>query len=158
MSTEITAISLYRELLADIKLRVRQAQHQAALSANAEMVLMYWDIGRMIAARQEREGWGSGVIPRLAVDLKNELPEEKGFSERNIGRMIAFFRAYAILPQPVAKLEPKDAVLLEPVNSAPATVVPQPVAQTSNPYMFPSLQRTVAQIPWGHNIVLIEKL
>ena len=48
------------------------------------------------------------VIPRLAADLKNELPEEKGFSERNIGYMIRFAREYGappILQQPVAKLE-----------------------------------------------------
>jgi hypothetical protein len=49
---------------------------------------MYWDIGRMIHQRQKEKGWGAGVIPRLAVDLKNELPEVKGFSERNIGYMI----------------------------------------------------------------------
>ena len=35
MSTELT---LYRDLLGDIKARVRAAQHQAALSANAEMI------------------------------------------------------------------------------------------------------------------------
>jgi hypothetical protein len=38
------------------------------------MIAMYWDIGRLIAAGQEKEGWGAGVIPRLAADLKNELP------------------------------------------------------------------------------------
>ena len=38
-------LTLYRDLLADIKTRVRQAQHRAALSANAEMLLLYWDIG-----------------------------------------------------------------------------------------------------------------
>ena len=107
MSTEIT---LYRELLGDIKTRVRQAQHKAMLSANAEMILMYWDIGRMIAARQEREGWGAGVIPRLAVDLKNELPEEKGFSDTNLKRMVQFSREYPTLfpigARPVAKLPP----------------------------------------------------
>ena len=53
-------LTLYRDLLGDIKTRVRQAQHRAALAANAEMILMYWDIGRMIAARQEKEGWGRG--------------------------------------------------------------------------------------------------
>jgi hypothetical protein len=37
------------------------------------------------------EGWGAGVIPRLARDLHNELPEEKGFSERNIKQMLAFY-------------------------------------------------------------------
>ena len=87
-------LALYHHLLGDIKARVRQAQHRAVLSANAEMILMYWDIGRMIAARQEQEGWGAGVIPRLAVDLKNELPEHKGFSQSNIKRMVRFWEAY----------------------------------------------------------------
>ncbi len=73
---ELTA---YYELLSDIKVRVRQAQIKAALSANAMMIWLYWDIGRMIADRQAEQGWGAKVIPRLAVDLKNELPEEKAF-------------------------------------------------------------------------------
>jgi hypothetical protein len=62
----------------------------------------------MIDDRQRQEGWGTAVIPRLARELHNELPEEKGYSERNIGRMIAFYRSYPnpadIFPQPVAKM------------------------------------------------------
>jgi len=71
------------------------------------MIAMYWDIGRMIHQRQQMEGWGSGVIPRLVRDIRNELPEVKGFSERNIGYMIRFAREYGtspILQRPVAKL------------------------------------------------------
>lgn len=73
------------------------------------MLAMYWDVGRMIARRQKTEGWGAGVIPLLSRDIRNELPDVKGFSERNIGRMIAFYREYPqdepILPRPVAKLD-----------------------------------------------------
>ena len=52
---------------------------KTALAPNqtSEMIAMYWDIGCMIAACQKEEGWGAGVIPRLAVDLKNELPKQK---------------------------------------------------------------------------------
>jgi hypothetical protein len=46
--------------------------------------------GRMIEHRQQEEAWGSGVIPRLSRELKNELPEVKVFSERNIKRMLIF--------------------------------------------------------------------
>ncbi|MBU4002603.1 MAG: DUF1016 domain-containing protein, partial [Proteobacteria bacterium] len=84
----------YSGLLVEIKDRIRQAQTRAALSANTEMIAMYWDIGRMIHQRQKEKGWGAGIIPRLSKDLKNELPEVKGFSERNIKRMLAFFREY----------------------------------------------------------------
>jgi type I restriction enzyme M protein len=75
----------FAALLADVKLRIQTAQTRAVLAANAELIRLYWDIGRMIDARQKLEGWGAGVIPRLAAELKNELPELKGFSERNIG-------------------------------------------------------------------------
>ena len=30
----------------------------------------YWRIGRLILSRQENEPWGSGVINRLAGDLR----------------------------------------------------------------------------------------
>ena len=84
----------YGELLIEIKNRIRYGQNRAALSANAEMIAMYWDIGRKIHQQQREKGWGAGVIPRMAIDLKNELPDVKGFSERNIKRMLAFFREY----------------------------------------------------------------
>ncbi len=97
----------YSGLLNEIKDRIRQAQIKATVSANAEMTLMYWDIGRMIHQRQQMEGWGAGIIPRLARDIRNELPEVKGFSERNIGYMVRFFREYGDPPnlqQAVANL------------------------------------------------------
>ena len=92
-------------LLADVKGRIQAAQTRAVLAVNAELVRLYWDIGQLIAERQQRQGWGSSVIPKLAAELKNDLPDLKGFSERNIGRMIAFYREYsdpsAILPAPL---------------------------------------------------------
>jgi predicted nuclease of restriction endonuclease-like (RecB) superfamily len=155
----MTELYFYADLLSNIKARIRQGQVKAGLSANAEMILMYWDIGRMIHERQQEKGWGAGVIPRLAKDIRNELPEVKGFSERNIGRMIAFYRNYAncppILPQAVAKLgsssEGKQVVALMTGKGK----VPQTVAKIGG---LEILQRLVAQIPWGHNILLLEKV
>ena len=92
--------------LKDIKERVRATQVKAALSVNAEMIALYWDLGRMIADRQESEGWGAKIIPRLAQDMKSELPDAWGFSERNLKRMLAFFKEYPwvlFVPRPVAQ-------------------------------------------------------
>ena len=65
-------------------------------------------IGHMVAKRQGLEGWGKGLLRRLAVDLKNEIPEIRGFSERNLQLMIQFQREYpdlfAIPQRPVAEL------------------------------------------------------
>jgi hypothetical protein len=73
------------------------------------LVQFDWDIGRLIDERQQREGWRAAVIPRVAADLRSDMPELKGFSKRDLGRMLAFFRAYAdpsaFLPQSVARID-----------------------------------------------------
>ena len=110
MESELTR---YSDLLTDIKTRIRQAQTRAVMSASAEMIMMYWDIGRMVEERQHLEGWGAAVIPRLSRDIHNDLPEIKGFSERNLKRMIRFYREYPRLvekvPQAVAQLPEQAA-------------------------------------------------
>jgi predicted nuclease of restriction endonuclease-like (RecB) superfamily len=147
-------LAFYRDLLGDIKIRVRQGQHRAALSANAEMIAMYWDIGRMIAARQKEKGWGAGVIPRLAVDLKNELPEQKGFSERNLGHMIRFAREYRqppILQQSAAKLGTAGQMRAQSAPQiAQEPFVQQPAAQLALP------PKIIFGLPWFHHVIVID--
>jgi predicted nuclease of restriction endonuclease-like (RecB) superfamily len=154
-------LTLYRGLLGEIKTRVRAGQQRAALAANAELIALYWDIGRMIAARQKEEGWGAGVIPRLAADLKNELPEEKGFSVRNIGYMIRFAREYdpsSILQRSVAKLVPQPVAPIGQPKIEASEISQQPAAKLAAPTILPIVQRSVAQLPWGINITLMEKV
>jgi predicted nuclease of restriction endonuclease-like (RecB) superfamily len=97
-------LTFYSSLLNDIKTRIKTAQIKATLAANAELIAMYWDIGNLILQRQQTEGWSARVIPKLANDLKNELPELKGFSERSLGYMLRLAKEYPILQQAAAKL------------------------------------------------------
>ncbi len=78
----------------DLKQRIRAAQVRAAIAVNKELVLLYWQIGQDILARQQSEGWGGKVIKRLSQDLKQEFPDIKGFSQRNLFYMRAFAEAY----------------------------------------------------------------
>ncbi|MGB3494240.1 MAG: PDDEXK nuclease domain-containing protein [Elainellaceae cyanobacterium] len=84
----------YFALLDGLKQRIRSAQVKAALTVNQELILLYWQMGCEILARQKQEGWGSKVIERLAQDLKREFPEMKGFSRSNLMYMRAFAEAY----------------------------------------------------------------
>jgi predicted nuclease of restriction endonuclease-like (RecB) superfamily len=83
----------YGDFLRELKDRIRQAQLRAALSVNRELVLLYWRIGRDILERQKLHGWGAKIIDRLAVDLRTEFAEMKGFSPRNLKYMRAFAEA-----------------------------------------------------------------
>src|ERR1700727_101951 len=84
----------YGQFLADLKGRIQTAQLRASLAVNRELVLLYWQIGREILTRQERESWGTKVIDRLAADLKSAFPEMNGFSPRNLKYMRAFADAW----------------------------------------------------------------
>ena len=49
----------YAKTLREIKQRIQRQRLRAVMAANSAMVLLYWDIGRMVLERQEREGWGA---------------------------------------------------------------------------------------------------
>ena len=84
----------YAAWLAELKSRIHHTQQRATLAVNRELVLLYWQIGRDILARQGREGWGAKVIERLAHDLRNAFPDMKGLSPRNVKYMRAFAEAW----------------------------------------------------------------
>ena len=84
----------YAAWLAELKARIHGAQQRAALTVNRELVLLYWQIGRDILARQSLQGWGAKVIERLAHDLRTAFPDMKGFSRANLLYMRAFAEAW----------------------------------------------------------------
>lgn len=87
----------YIDALSEIKNRIRQTRLKTVLAANSAMILLYWDIGRLILERQEKEGWGAKVIDRLSTDLRDAYPDMKGLSSRNLKYMRAFAAAW---PEP----------------------------------------------------------
>ena len=107
----------YNQFLTDLKERIARAQVKAALAVNAELVQLYWSIGRAILSEQQTQGWGAKVIEQLSIDLRREFPEMSGFSPRNLKYMRALATAY-----------PDEEFV----------------------------QQAVAQIPWGHNVRILD--
>jgi predicted nuclease of restriction endonuclease-like (RecB) superfamily len=97
----------YGPLLAKLKAAVRNAQLRAHRVVNTEMLSLYWTIGRTILDQQAAEGWGTGVINRLADDLRAEFPDMRGLGRSNIHYMRAMAEAWpreAIVQQAVGQL------------------------------------------------------
>lgn len=161
-----TGLSGYAPFLGAVKSRIRAAQIKATLAANAELIHLYWDIGRAIAAMQKKEGWGAGVIPRLARDIANDLPEVKGFSERNLKRMVQFAAEYpglrSIGPTPAAQLPAgtirPPVVAQSGVESVAALIGPTVSAQLAAEDELSKMQQLAAQLPWFHHVLLIQKV
>ena len=85
----------YPLILSELKVAIRQSRLKALLSANAEMLLLYWKIGKTILDQQDQSGWGSKVIEQLAKDLKSEFADMQGLSVRNLKYMRQFAKAYS---------------------------------------------------------------
>jgi predicted nuclease of restriction endonuclease-like (RecB) superfamily len=98
---------------------------------NRELVLLYWQIGRELGEKIDAGIWGAKVIDTLARDLQSEFPGTGGFSRTNLYRMRAFYTAYPAIRE----------------------IVPQAVGQISSQLPDPLLN-----IPWGHNVILLEKV
>jgi predicted nuclease of restriction endonuclease-like (RecB) superfamily len=111
----------YPELLGTIKARIQHERLSAVITANSAMVLLYWDIGRMILERQHQSGWGAKIIERLAGDLRDAYPDMKGLSPRNLKYMRAFCAAWpdrTIVQAPLAQITwYHNIALLEKVSS-----------------------------------------
>ncbi|MDB5789437.1 PDDEXK nuclease domain-containing protein [Caballeronia mineralivorans] len=97
----------YRRWLAELKQRVERTRLRAVTSVNRELVTLYWQIGREILDRQQRQGWGAAVVDRLARDLKAAFPDMRGFSPRNLKYMRSLAQAWPdaeFVQQPAAQL------------------------------------------------------
>lgn len=106
----------YLSIIENIKHEINAAQYRAAVHVNADMLLLYYDIGCVI---NEHKTWGSKFIDNLAADIRLAFPKSKGYSVRNLKYMAKFAETYA----------EREFV-----------------------------QQVVARIPWGHNIVILDKV
>jgi len=154
----------YPALLARVKERVRTAQIKAALSANRELILLYWDIGHAIVEAQKDKGYGRRVVEVLSVDLRREFPTMTGLSALNLWRMRAFYLAYASnqkLSQPVTESDFRrhrivkqtvSEIVAQPVRDSSPSILSQPVTESAGAIEL------MTSLPWGHNIVLTQKV
>jgi predicted nuclease of restriction endonuclease-like (RecB) superfamily len=84
----------YRAWLENFKSRIRSAQIKAAVAVNTQLIRLYWELGAMIAERQENAQWGASVLEAVAADLKIEFPNLSGLSRSNLAYMAQFYRFY----------------------------------------------------------------
>lgn len=174
----------YRRFIEDLKARVTSARISAARAVNRDGILLYRDIGRAIVEKQQVLGWGESVIDRVSSDLRAAFPAARGFSPRNLRDMKRFYLAYAdeaiwrqavatllestkeaedsVWPQVVAKLTGQSAGAIQQQSAAElggAEKWRQPVAKIGpdeNGIQF--LRQLVAEIPWGQNLLILNKL
>jgi predicted nuclease of restriction endonuclease-like (RecB) superfamily len=108
----------YTEILQQAVAEIRVARNLVAKQLTSAANSVYWSLGKLLFEKQLEEGYGSGVVKQLSVDLKSEFPD-MGLSSRNLWHMKRFYERYY---------------------------------QSDT-----KLQRSVAVLPWRHNLLILEK-
>ena len=81
----------FQEIYNNIKNDVKSTQLKVMTNANADLVNLYYRIGKTI---NENYTWGNKFVENLALELKLTFPNLKGFSVRNLNYMKAFYNEY----------------------------------------------------------------
>lgn len=73
---------------------IQEAKEQTFNAINTGVITLYWNIGEYISNKVKKASWGMGVVSELADYIQNKIPNQKGFSDKNIWRMKQFFETY----------------------------------------------------------------
>lgn len=124
----------YINWLSALKERIAHTQIKVASTASTMLVAFYWELGKDISEKIAQAQWGAKLIDQMALDLKSDLPDLKGFSRTNLYYIKQF---YEVFSQPEYQ----------------EVFVPQNEGQTKNT-IVPQLG---GQMPWGHIKVILSK-
>lgn len=139
----------YLKWLSHIKKKISLAQSKAVFQVNSTLIQLYWEIGYMIADKQQNSKWGAGIIDQVAKDLKRAFPDTSGFSRTNLFSMRKFYLFYA-----GSDLIHQDGGLLLNADNLSVNeeteIVHQPGGQLESLHLL-------LMIPWRHHVLILNK-
>ncbi|MGR3790906.1 PDDEXK nuclease domain-containing protein [Flavobacterium sp. TN-1] len=125
----------YQDLIVEIKNQILNSQQKAMISVNKELILLYWNIGKMIIENQNLFETRNNYIEQLSKDIKSIFPDLSGFSRSNLFNIRKFYLFYA-------NASIQQAVGLNSSNA--------PIQQVVG-------LNELCTIPWGHHVLILEK-
>jgi len=152
----------YVQLIQDIKLRISHSRYIAARLANQEQLKLYLSVGGLIDRKIQEHEWGSSVITQIALDLKKEMPELRGFSDRNLRKMRQFYQAYRmeeIWQLLTAKKQTIDNVsdIIWPSSTAKIRTTENAISQSVVNNLDEWVLSSFMGITFTHHVLLLNK-
>ena len=147
----------YLKILQGLKEKIIQTRQRVSLSANAQLLSLYWEIGKTIAVMESEQGWGAKTIEKLSIDLKTSFPEMKGLSPRNLRYMRDFSNTYpqfTLLATSVEFLQ-QPAAITQSADKQTDIILQQTAAKLDTTFIT---NLELAQIPWSDHQVLLDKV
>lgn len=141
----------YLQWVKELCKRYRKSQIKAAVKVNNIVLQFYWELGRDICNKAADNIYGSKFYATLSRDLRHEMPDAEGLSERNLRYTKKF---YCLYQQQVENLQQLAA-------ESDSGTLQQLAAKLGEEYSKPEtairILNDLFSVPWGHQMVLIDK-
>lgn len=124
----------YLQWIKELGSRYRRSQIKAAVKVNGEVLRFYWELGKDIVERDAENHYGSKFYTTLSRDLKAEIQDANGLSERNL----RYTKKFYLMCEKVVE------ILQQVVADSEEQILQQVAAK-----MF--------MLPWGHHLLLMDK-
>lgn len=111
----------YAHAVTVIRQAIEESRYRAARAGNAEMLSLYYGIGKYVSENTRNGAWGTDAIRSISKQLQQELPGLRGYSESNIKNMRQFYEEW----QPFVNRQPM-AGDLEVDGSSLLAIIRQP--------------------------------
>lgn len=162
----------YKNLLSEVLQLVENHRQQADLHLRAIVNHLYWSMGELILRKQKEHGWGKAIVEQLSADLMKELGQDVSWSPRNLRFMRQMVEEYSEIASSVSLLSSPSLSYLFGLQAldvvSPSSPFPLSVSHFSpslHPKKAPSAKRLIAAlkhlialVPWGHNIVIMQRV
>ena len=73
---------------------VEKRKNNAYKKVNEELILLYLEVGKFLEELKENSKYGDKITTKASEFMRSNYPNIKGFTKRNIERMIQFYNIY----------------------------------------------------------------
>ncbi len=83
------------DLIGDIRSFIETARHNVAVTVNAGLTILYWQVGNRIRQdilKEKRADYGKKIVATLSQELTGDYGNN--FNEKNLRRMIQFAEVF----------------------------------------------------------------
>lgn len=152
-----------------ILLFIQEARSRVYAKANAELVLLYFNVGKVVSEKVSAGNWGENTVQELANFIVAKQPELSGFNRRGLYRMKQFYETYSN-PQLVSiamaelqaienKANTKVSPLATQIKKAQNTKVSPVVTQLENQEIEIEnfIKNMLSKVSWSHHLLILNK-
>lgn len=125
---------------------ITEARNRVYSKANSELVLLYFNVGKVVSEKVNAGKWGDNTVQELADFIQSKLPNLSGFNRRGLYRMKQFYELYA----------PESEVFKHWLATQKVAAVRTQIQDIDNQFNK-FMSDVLTQISWTHHRLIFSK-